>query len=206
MRKSFLFGILFFLGSVASVTADGSHETLTSGPWKGTIIDIETKEPLEGVVVLAVWDRAYRTPAGDNTYFYEAKEVLTDKEGRFEIPSYRPINLLPIISYIKGPYFTFFKPGYLSLSSVGFADFFLEGTKEEPLERKNISGKTFRIAPGIIELPKLKTREERLQAQSNALPLAEVPDEKMSALLNLINAERINLGLDPTHVRRSNKE
>jgi hypothetical protein len=42
----------------------------------------------------------------------------------------------------------------------------LEGTKEAPLERKEIGGKTFRLAPGIIELPKLKTREERLQAQS----------------------------------------
>jgi hypothetical protein len=173
--------------------ADGSHETLTSGPWKGTIIDIETKEPLEGVVVLAVWDRAYRTPAGDNTYFYEAKEVLTDKEGRFEIPSYRPINLLPIISYIKGPYFTFFKPGYLSLSSVGFADFFLEGTKEEPLERKNISGKTFRIAPGIIELPKLKTREERLGNIPGGP--TDIGADKLPIFYRLINEERKNLGL-----------
>lgn len=190
-----VFGLILILTSIASA--------LPSGPWKGRIIDIETKEPLEGAVVLAVWMRAYRTPAGDNTYFYEAKEVLTDKEGRFEIPSYKPINLLPIISYIKEPEFTFFKPGYMSLSSVGFGDFILEGSKEEPLERKNTSGKTFRLSPGIIELPKLKTREERLEAQSDAIPLGEVPDEKMPALLKLINTERINLGLDPTHVRRS---
>jgi len=88
---------------------------LAAGPWKGRIIDIETKEPIEGAVVLAVWERVYRTPAGDNPYFYEAKEVLTDKEGRYEILSYMPINLLPIISYMRGPEFTIFKPGYEAL-------------------------------------------------------------------------------------------
>jgi len=95
---------------------------LAAGPWRGKIIDMETKEPLEDVVVLAVWERVYRTPAGDNPYFYEAKEVLTDKEGRFEIPSYRPINLLPIISYMRGPEFTIFKPGFdnaLNIFAIG---------------------------------------------------------------------------------------
>ena len=93
-----VFGLILFSASLTSA--------LPSGPWKGRIIDIETKEPLEGAVVLAVWMRAYRTPAGDNTYYYNSKEVLTDKDGRFEIPSYKPINLLPIISYIREPEFT----------------------------------------------------------------------------------------------------
>ncbi len=201
----FFFATVFLIVYILGIAVE-NNSVFATGPWKGRIIDIETKEPIEGVVVLAAWQRAYRTPAGDNTYFYNAKEVLTDKEGRFEIPSYRPINLLPIISYIREPEFTIFKPGYLSLSSVGFGGFFLERTKEEPLERKDIRGKTFRLAPGIIELPKLKTREERLEAQSDAIPLGEVPDDKMPALLNLINAERKNLGVDPTHVRRSKKE
>lgn len=196
----------FLISVVISFLFFNCGVTFAAGPWKGRIIDMETKEPLEGAVILAVWQRAYRTPAGENTYFYEAKEVLTDKDGRFAISAYTPLNLLPIISYIRGPYFTFFKPGYLSLSSVDFGDFFLEGTKEAPLERKEIGGKTFRLAPGVIELPRLKTREERLDAQSNALPIGGVPDEKMPALLNLINAERKSLGLDPTHVGGGNKK
>ena len=60
-----------------------TSSAFAGGPWKGQIIDIETKEPLEGAVVVAVWDRNYRTPTGGSSYFYEAKEVLTDKEGRF---------------------------------------------------------------------------------------------------------------------------
>lgn len=181
-----------------------SSLSMAAGPWKGKIIDIETKDPLEGAVVLAVWERVYRTPAGPNSYFYEAKEVLTDKDGRFEIPSYTPINLLPIISYMRGPYFTFFKPGYLSLSSVDFGEFFLEGAKEEPLERKDISGKTFRLAPGIIELPKLKTREERIDQLPSGL-MYEEAEKKAKNYMRLLNIERIDLGLDPIPERGGNK-
>ena len=103
-----------------------------AGPWRGKIIDIETKEPIEGAVVLAVWERVYRTPAGASSYFYEAKEVLTDKEGRFEIPSYTPINLVPLLSYMRGPLFTIFKPGYGSLTMV--LDKYLTGVTAEVYE------------------------------------------------------------------------
>src|SRR3989338_3444290 len=105
--KAFTVSLMLIITCVLSATI-----AVASGSWKGQIIDIETKEPLEGTVILAVWDRNYRTPTGGSSYFYEAKEVLTDKEGRFEIPAYTPINLLPLISYIEGPFFTIFKPGY----------------------------------------------------------------------------------------------
>src|SRR3989337_3309136 len=131
---------------------------IAGGPWKGKIIDIETKEPLEGAVVLAVWERVYMTPAGASSYFYEAKETLTDKEGRFEIPSYTPINLVPIISYMRGPLFTIFKPGYGSLTMV--LDKYLKGVTAEVYEME-LSEKKYRLSTGLIELPPLKTREER---------------------------------------------
>ncbi len=174
--------------------------TFAGGPWKGKIIDIETKEPIEGAVVLAVWERAYRTPAGDNTYFYEAKEVLTDKEGNFEIPAYRPINLLPIISYIRGPNFTIFKPGYLSLSD-RYLD---ENIIDKPAEFKR-DGKIYRLSPGLIELPKLKTREERLKTLPSGL-MYEEAEKKVKNYMHLINVERRNLGLDPIPMERSNTD
>lgn len=183
MKRKLLYGFL-----IICFLAIDSGDVYGVGPWKGRIIDIETKELLEGAVVLAVWERVYRTPAGDNSYFYNAKEVLTDKEGRFEIPAYTPINLLPIISYMRGPYFTFFKPEYLSLSSVDFGDFFLEGTKEAPLERKEIGGKRFRFAPGVVELPKLKTREERRMAKPT--PVGDKKDwKKQKEFIRLIREE-----------------
>ena len=132
-----------------------ASSAFAAGPWKGQIIDIETKEPIEGAVVLAVWERVYRTPTGASSYFYEAKETLTDKEGRFEIPSYTPINLVPIISYMRGPLFTIFKPGYGSLTMV--LDKYLASVGAEVYEME-LSGKRYRLSHGLIEIPPLKTR------------------------------------------------
>jgi hypothetical protein len=190
-RKKKLSIFLILLLSVMFLSS-----ALAAGPWKGKIIDIETKQPLDGVVALAVWERVYRTPAGPNSYFFEAREVLTDKEGRFEIPSYRPINLLPIISYIRGPFFTFFKPGYLSLSGMDFGEFFLEGTREAPLERKEVGGKTYCLDPGLIQLPRLITREERIRSLNSVegFPVDYAPSHKIKKLLELIAIENKNLG------------
>ncbi len=171
--------------------------TFAAGPWKGKIIDIETREPIEGAVVLAIWERAYRSVSGDKTYFYEAKEVLTDKNGNFEIRAYTPINLLPIISYIKKPYFIIFKPGYLSLE-----EYIDENVIDKEVELQK-NGKVYRLSPGIIELPKLKTRDER-KLNLYSLP-PSIPDDKMPNLIQLMNEEEVSLGLQPTHVQRRAK-
>jgi hypothetical protein len=166
-----------------------------AGPWKGKILDVETKEPLEGAVVLAVWERVYRTPAGANSYFYEAKETVTDKAGEFEIPSYTPINLLPLISYMRGPAFTIFKPGHGSLNSLALGGF-LTGEKldEQTLE---IRGRRYRFTRGIIELPALGTREERLKMLPGSSDPFRDQYEKKKKYMEQLNEERKELGLDP---------
>lgn len=166
--------------------------SFAAGPWKGKIIDSETKEPLEGAVVLAVWDRAYRTPAGDNTYFYNAKEALTDKDGNFEIHSYTPLNLLPLISYIDEPEFTIFKPGYGNLQMALGKYLTGETSRKEEME---LNGKIYRLAPGIVELPKLKTREERLNFLPS-LPMYRESHKKAKNYIRLLNTERVELGLE----------
>ncbi|MBI5454323.1 MAG: carboxypeptidase regulatory-like domain-containing protein [Deltaproteobacteria bacterium] len=186
--------------------------SFAAGPWKGKVIDAETKEPLEGAVVLAIWDRAYRTPTGDSSYFYNSKEVLTDKDGRFEIPSYAPINFLPIISYIRGPYFTIFKPGYgnfpehrvgppMDLSTDAIEEFFLRETgKSGEIDWDYDRQEKFKVTFGVVELPKLKTRKERLLTIGSIPPF--IPNDKMTKLLELMNKERIDLGLQPSNVKR----
>ena len=42
-----------------------------AGPWRGRVIDAETKEPVQGAVVVASWERVWRTPAGGVPYVYE---------------------------------------------------------------------------------------------------------------------------------------
>jgi hypothetical protein len=177
--------VLFMLSLILTLSATPA---MTAGPWRGRIIDIETKEPLEDAVVVAYWYRVWRTPAGGIPDLYEIKEVLTNKEGKFEITSYTPINLLPILSYIRGPEFIIFKPGYLSLSGRHLD----ENIIDKPAEFR--ATKIYRLAPGIIELPKLKTKEERLKAMPG--PVGEDSDYKKQKLfIRLLNEEDKNLGL-----------
>ena len=85
----------------------------SDGPWKGTVIDAETKEPIEGAVVVAVWKKVYGgSPAGNISGFLDAIEVLTNKDGRFVIPKFWKFNVLPLIRWFDGPEFEIFKPGY----------------------------------------------------------------------------------------------
>ena len=45
------------LGAAAFVTVSVPACVEAAGPWRGPIVDVETQEPLEGVVVLASWER-----------------------------------------------------------------------------------------------------------------------------------------------------
>lgn len=154
------------------------------GPWKGKILDIETKEPLEGAVVLAFWNRIYRTPFGTSSYFYEAKEAVTNKAGEFEIPSYIPINLLPIISYMQGPEFIVFKPGYGSLR-MAFSKYLLGETTNA--YEGVVNGKMIRVTKGVIEITRLNTWEDRNIA--DMVSLGDVPKNKWPLLNALIEDE-----------------
>lgn len=60
----------------------------SGGPWRGRVIDADTKQPIEGAVVAVVWNRVYDTGFGSIPIFQEAKEMLTDKSGFFEVPAY----------------------------------------------------------------------------------------------------------------------
>jgi len=61
------------------------------GPWRGQVLDAETKHPLEGVVVLAYWNRyrfslAQLVVGHQTPEFFDAVEAVTDAQGRWEIP------------------------------------------------------------------------------------------------------------------------
>jgi hypothetical protein len=176
MRAIFIFFTLNLALCALTMSADAA------GPWKGKIIDIETKEPLEGVVVVAVWERVYRTPAGPSSYFYEAKEVLTNNDGRYEIPAYTPINLFPIISFMRGPKFIIFKPEYLSI------EVYPEENVIDKAVKLQERGKVFGLSPGLIELPRLKTMEERRTGQPS--PVGDRKDwKKQRELIRALRQE-----------------
>ncbi len=78
------------------------------GPYKGKVIDSETKQPLEGVVVLGVWNKVYGNVAGSTREFYDSVEILTGKNGEFSIPG----KGLLLFSFLDEMDVVIFKAGY----------------------------------------------------------------------------------------------
>ena len=118
------------------------------GPYSGKVIDADTGAPVEGVVVLGVWNTEKITPAGAVHDFHDATETVTDKNGEFEIPGKGFMirgNVTPMDVLI-------FKAGY---EHIGMSSW--ESLKEDLILRKKIK---WEGKKAFIPLKKL-TMEER---------------------------------------------
>lgn len=163
--------LLWMTGCVAPATAEEKW-----GPFRGKIVDMETGQGIPNAVVLAIWLELVYTPIQTNTKFYDAREVVTGPEGTFEVPRLKP----PFFTFrITEPEFKVFAPGYAQHRWV------VTPPTGEAL-----------IDPTVIEMRRLKTREERLQYLRFAT-LPSVPAEKRSLYTQALIKERKNLGLDP---------
>lgn len=176
--------------------------------FKGKVIDAETKEPIEGAVVVVTYSKkAIRIGPESVSIIIDVKETLTDKDGVFYIPSYTTI--IDPLAWSKEATFIIFKPSYGSFpdyqtipSGIKPKDeeifFSRETGKEGELEmwvdgNKQPELKRFKVTFGIVELPKLKTREERRGKGLTNLPseVVNVPFEKIKNLLKAIDEERL---------------
>jgi hypothetical protein len=170
-------------------------DAMAAGPWKGQIVDKETGKPLEGVVVLVSWYKAYSTPGGwGGAEYYDSEEVVTDASGRFIIQSRQTWTLNPF-SAIKGPEFNIFKAGYGRWQFQG-QDRWSKDALEREEQRKQV-WKTFEGDGVVLELPHLKNRQQREEFLSLALPAGYVPEEQIPRYLTEINKERVSLGFQP---------
>lgn len=169
--------------------------------YSGRVIDADTGEPIEGAVVVAIWDKERATIAGPSSRHHDVKEAVTDGEGRWTLegPEGDEGRILPtllhyvMIPRIRRPYFIVFKPGYCPWPE-GFAI----NTCKSKLSPK---GNAEIINGSPIHLVKLSNREERLRV----LPGPVYPDDvgrtrefliKQKRFLFLINQERKYLDLE----------
>lgn len=199
---SILFMTLFFIGCFI-VTESFAWHIFHKPEYKGKIVNEKNQEPIEGAVVVAV----YKThtiiggPAGGYSSVIKAKEVLTDKNGRFVIPSYTTI----MGPNSKEDYtdFIIYKPGYASYPNYErrIVPFKLCGP--EYLFPREIGStgilkndtKSVTITYGIAKLPKLNTREERLRATPGGP--TDFGTKELPLLFKAINKERKSFGLKP---------
>ena len=179
---------------VASVFFPAMSES--AGPWKGQVVDKGTGKPLEGVVVLARWEKRYTSFVGEmgGNEYYDSEEVVTDAEGRFVIAARQTWTVNPF-SDIYGPEFFIFKSGY---GRWQFRDFDKWGLKDAIVsaERTRAEWRRFTAEGAELELPPLKTSEQRLEFVRSMRPHG-VPSDRMTKYLDAINQERVTLGLQP---------
>lgn len=154
------------------------------GPYRGQVIDAQTKAPLAGAVVVALWWRNRVYPFHSVAEHYAVRETITDTAGRFELDAKDVEEGAPRWTY--HPEFLIFQSGYGSFP-------------RKYVSPKGFTGGIFEGQGAVVELPRLVDREDRRQhlwlfgphSYSNN-PFKDLPE-----LMRRINVERTAIGLEP---------
>jgi hypothetical protein len=171
MTRRVLLGALLLLLLLPGL----AHAEEKWGPFKGRVVDGETGQGIAEAVILAIWLEKWSSPIETHTRFYDAKEALTRPDGTFEIPRLTP----PFFRFrIMEPMFKVFAPGYAEQRWV------VTPPTGEPL-----------IAPTVIEMRKLRSRQDRLDHLGFASQ-PSIPLEKRCLYTQALNQEAKILGLD----------
>lgn len=165
--------------------------------YQGRVIDAETKEPIEGAVVVAYWWEEKGAFLGSMERLRDVKETLTDRDGKWSITGPESdkkkivrgmLSTIAIVWAIRNPGFIIFKPGYCSWPN-GFS---IDACKDKIRPERTdqiMEGKTVEFG-----LPKLTNREGRLRALPGAIEGINSL-KKQKEFIRLINEERRSLGL-----------
>lgn len=184
-------------------TASASWLIYHKPEFSGQILDQETKQGIEGAAVVALYHKwTMGLGAGSTHPVIHVREAVTDKDGRFHIPPYTTL-ILPF-SGSDDISFIIYKPGYIGIDRYHVFDyeglfsgeypFMPDKTISESLDNKHPI--TIRH-PNIIEIPPIKTKEERIKAIVSPY-LDEWTWEDQRHLIELIRSEEAALlGHDP---------
>ncbi len=189
MRRSrWVLLILILVAGAYVVTRIGGEVSV----YHGTVVDAETKAPLEGAVVLVIWYRKPIITMDGPQYFQNAVEVLTDGEGKFSVDAGPGVNWNPFTYVLKRPRILIFKPGYGRWRFQG-ADTW--GRYEGP-DRLRVARAQLEADGAVMEMPPLKTRGERRKFMGGGVQTPyKVPAAGVKQYEAALNQERTSLGL-----------
>ncbi len=154
------------------------------GPYRAQVVDADSKAPLVGAIVVALWRRDRVYPLHIETENHAVREVVTDSDGRFMLDATDIERSAP--RRTRKPEFLIFKPGYGSFPRFQRAP-------------RGFTGGIFEGEGAIIELPRLETREERRSQLLVLDPhsLSDAPFRDLPAFVRQINEESLAVGLGP---------
>jgi hypothetical protein len=175
------------LGSVALAQSPEAWDRYLDkyrGPYRGRVIDANTKAPLAGAVFVALWRRDRVYPLHTTTENYAVKEAVTDADGRFDMDARSLEEGAPRRTH--RPEFVIFLPGYGAFPRFHKAP-------------RGFLGGVFEGLGTSIELPRLEGREERRKNLGAIHPysISDTPFKDLSHLMHRINEERTAIGLSP---------
>ena len=183
-------GVFVAIASLAVLLDGCAALGEAAGPWRGQVVDGQTGQPLEGVVVLAVWEKVSPGVVHMARDFHDVDEAVTDPEGRFDIPARNLSTANPFVE-IEGPKLTMFKGGY------GQWRFHTTWLIQQPVGSFEASMKRFGEVGAVFELPPLEARDVRRRFLSHASLTGRIPFERVPRYVEAINRERSLFGLDP---------
>jgi hypothetical protein len=179
--------VLFFAG------LDSAHASIGwivyyEDAFQGKVIDTDTKEPIEGAVVVVRYTiRTYGFIESDSDVV-DVKEVLTNKKGEFYIPSHIFISVYPVATGDTAG-FIIYKPGYTAFDGFDYYNYFPSGPLSvdiDTLARMFKKGVT-------VELKRLRSDEERRRNMS--IGFSDMTPKKLPLFYRAINEERKHLKL-----------
>lgn len=154
------------------------------GPYRGQVVDAETKAPLAGAVVVALWWRNRVYPFHSVAEHYAVRETVTDAEGRFWLDAKDVEEGAPRRTY--HPEFLIFLPGYGSYPA-------------HQVSPRGFTGGIFERPGTLVELPRLEGREDRRIHLRSISPssFSDEPFKDLPELMRRVNHERSVVGLNP---------
>jgi len=170
----------------------GGPRADAAGPWQAQVVAGDTKQPVDGVVVLAWWTRNVRSLGGPSEDYRDSQEVVTDKDGRFTIEPRWFFSLNPLV-FFRGPFVAMFKPGYGDYEWPGY-----KGSETWPKEKRDAlrtEAQLLLLEGIVLEMPALVSVDQRKKYLNDLeVHVLMVPLDRRPLLQKAISQERRALG------------
>jgi hypothetical protein len=170
----------------------GGSRADAAGPWQAQVVAGDTKQPLEGVVVLAWWTRNVRSFGGFSEDYRDSQEVVTNRGGRFTIEARWFFSLNPLV-FFRGPFVAMFKPGYGDYEWPGY-----KGSETWPKEKRDAlrtEAQLLQLEGIVLEMPALASVGQRTEYLKNLeVHVLIVPLDRRPLMQQAIGQERRALG------------